>query len=72
MGILCHIMVRKIGCVKLIGLIIRFVRTMLCRNRLFHNLGIAQKPEKWYFFVFPTFTRHSDLVDHTWRVPCES
>ena len=30
----------------------------------FHRCD-AQKPEKWYFFVFPTFTGHSDPVDPT-------
>ena len=37
----------------------------------FHRCD-AQKPEKLYFFVFPTFTGHSDLVDPTWGAPCES
>ena len=42
------------------------------RPPTFFHRRDAQKPEIWYFFVFPTFTGHSDLVDPTWGAPCES
>ena len=42
------------------------------RPPTFFHRRDAQKHEKWYFFVFPTFTGHSDLVDPTWGAPCES
>ena len=53
--------------------LVRYLQNCLNASlQLFFTVETPKNLKDAIFFMFPTLTGHSDLVDPTWGVPCES